>query len=216
MSAQASSNESLVLSYLGLRTAVGAIGIALPFVLALGKMLFESPGLQNSISDYYYTGMRNIFVGSLCAIGVFMLSYHGYDRGDDIGGDFAGLFAIGVALCPTTPEVDVRSYDRILGILHLVFAGGFLLTLAYFSLVLFRKTDPRKIPTPRKLQRNSVYKACGYAILACLALIAVAKLVPLSSMIERLNPVFWLESLAIVAFGLSWFTKGEAILGDLT
>jgi hypothetical protein len=149
MSAQASSNESLVLSYLGLRTAVGAIGIALPFVLALGKMLFESPGLQNSISDYYYTGMRNIFVGSLCAIGVFMLSYHGYDRGDDIGGDFAGLFAIGVALCPTTPEVDVRSYDRILGILHLVFAGGFLLTLAYFSLVLFHRDSNQEVTSCR-------------------------------------------------------------------
>ena len=30
----------------------------------------------------------------------------------------------------------------------------------------------------------------------------------------KLNPVFWLESLAIVAFGVSWFVKGEAILKD--
>ena len=29
-----------------------------------------------------------------------------------------------------------------------------------------------------------------------------------------LEPIFWLESVAIVAFGLSWLTKGETILKD--
>jgi hypothetical protein len=28
------------------------------------------------------------------------------------------------------------------------------------------------------------------------------------------NPVFWLETIAILAFGVSWLTKGEAILKD--
>jgi hypothetical protein len=28
------------------------------------------------------------------------------------------------------------------------------------------------------------------------------------------QPVFWLESISVVAFGISWLVKGEAILND--
>ena len=30
----------------------------------------------------------------------------------------------------------------------------------------------------------------------------------------RFSPLFWLEAVAVVAFGVSWLTKGEAILAD--
>src|SRR4030088_235470 len=92
--------DALVISYLGLRKAVGIIGIALPFVLAFGKILLEGPGILNSVSAYYHTGMRDVFVGSLCAIAIFLMSYHGYERKDDIAGDVACIFALGVALLP--------------------------------------------------------------------------------------------------------------------
>ena len=214
MNQQAVSNDSLVLSYLGLRKAIGIIGIALPFVLAFGKILLEGPGIQSSISAYYYSGMRDVFVGSLCAIAVFLMSYRGYERVDDIAGDLACVFALGVALFPTTPDVNATSRDKIVGAMHLIFAAGFFLTLAFFSLVLFRKTNPTRKPTRAKEQRNLVYTACGYAILACIALIAVVAFLSNDSPIKRLDPVFWLEATAIVAFGLSWLTKGEAILKD--
>jgi hypothetical protein len=77
MNPQFGPQEPLVLSYLGLRKAVGIIGLALPFVLAFGKILLQSPGIQDSISAYYYTDMGNVFVGSLCAIGVFLMSTRG-------------------------------------------------------------------------------------------------------------------------------------------
>jgi hypothetical protein len=32
--------------------------------------------------------------------------------------------------------------------------------------------------------------------------------------VKGYHPVFWLEALAIFAFGTSWSTKGEAILRD--
>jgi hypothetical protein len=58
---------------------------------------------------------------------------------------------------------------------------------------------------------------CGWAMLSCLALIAVYKLFlpddPMSP-IAAIKPVFWLESIAIIAFGISWLTKGETILKD--
>lgn len=207
-------DNSLVISYLNLRKAVGIIGISLPFVLALGKRLVDGPGIQSSISAYYHTGMRDVFVGILCAIGVFLLSYRGYDRRDDFAGTLAGIFAVGVALFPTSRVEGAVARDTS-GTLHLVFAALFFLTLAYFSLVLFRKTDPTRPPTSRKKQRNVVYAICGWTILACLALIAAVSLLPADSPIRALDPVFWLEALAVVAFGVSWMTKGEAILKDL-
>src|SRR6266852_8308761 len=91
MNPQPNPQDSLVLSYLGLRKAVGIIGFALPFVLAIA-----GPGIQGSISCYYYTDMRNVLVGSLCAIGVFLMSTRGYDLRDEIAGRLACVFAIGV------------------------------------------------------------------------------------------------------------------------
>src|SRR5207245_4583836 len=78
MNQQRGTEDTLVLSYLELRKAVGIIGFALPFALAFGKILLQGRGIQSSISGYYYTDMRNVFVGSLCAIGVFLMSCRGY------------------------------------------------------------------------------------------------------------------------------------------
>ena len=87
------------------------------------------------------------------------------------------------------------------------------LTLAYFCLALFTQTAGD--PTRQKLQRNIVYRICGYAILACILLIAVVNLLLKGdSPVQALHPVFWLESTAVIAFGVAWLTKGEMILKD--
>ena len=205
-------DDALVLSYLSLRRAVGLIGIALPFVLAAGKSLTEGFGLRGSMSSYYYTAMGDVFVGSMCAIAVFLMSYRGYEHRDDVAGNWGCAFALGVALFPTTPELGATARDNLVGAVHLACAAGLLLTLAYFSLRLFRLMGPN--PTPQKLQRNRVYAACGYTILACVALCVVVKLLPGNAFLLRFSPLFWLEAVAVVAFGVSWLTKGEAILAD--
>lgn len=213
MNRQATFDNSLVLSYLGLRKAIGIIGTALPFVLALGKSFIESPGIEPSISAYYYTRMGDVLVGSLCAIAVFLMSYRGYGRADRAGGVLACVFGVGVALFPTTPEHPTPA-QSVIGVLHLLSAAAFFLTLAYFSLALFRKTDSPGQETHGKINRNRVYTACGYTILACLAAIVVVGQLPDGSPVRQLDPLFWLESIAVVAFGVSWLTKGEAILKD--
>jgi hypothetical protein len=202
----------LVISYLGLRKAVGFIGLLLPIVLALGKILLEGSGLQCSISAYYHTDMRNVFVGSLCAIGVFIGSYRGYDIRDEIAGRIASVFAIGVALFPTN-RCDAAASP--ISKLHWTFAAILFLTLAYFCLALFTKTAPDRPPTRQKLQRNALYRACGYAIVASILIIGIDKFVPsVNTWLAPISPVFWLESIAVIAFGLAWLTKGEAILKD--
>jgi hypothetical protein len=160
--------------------------------------------------------MRDVFVGTLSVIGFFLLSYKGYERSDDIAGDLGCVFAVGVALFPTTPDGTAASGARLIGYVHLAFAALFFLTLIYFSLFLFTKTDPNKSPSRRKLQRNKVYKACGYTMGICILLIAIYSFLPdtMASLLEAYKPVYWLEALAVLAFGISWFTKGEAILKD--
>ena len=218
MEKNASQNMSLVFSYLELRKAIGILGMALPLVVSLGAWLFFRAGIQRSISAYYHTGMRDVFVGTLFAIGFFLLSYKGYERSDAIAGDLGCLFAVGVALFPTAPEGQVTGAARLVGTVHLVFAGLFFLTLIYSSLFLFTKTDAARTPTTRKLQRNMVYRACGYTMAACIVLIMLYFFL-LEDFVPQLagsRPVYGLEALAILAFGISWFTKGEAILKDET
>ncbi|HEX2712002.1 MAG TPA: hypothetical protein VHM88_07240, partial [Candidatus Acidoferrales bacterium] len=83
-----------------------------------------------------------------------------------------------MALFPTTPLIRATSRDHLIGAVHLSFAALLFLTLAYFSIVLFTETDPHKKPTRQKLQRNTVYRICGYTILACIFLVVVVKLPP--------------------------------------
>ena len=72
---QGDQHSNLTFSYLALRKAVGWIGILLPFVLMLGgRLIFREDFTLKNISLYYYTGMRNVYVGALCSIGLFLFS----------------------------------------------------------------------------------------------------------------------------------------------
>jgi len=201
--------RTLVASYVFLRQAIGYLGLTLPIVLAIGGLVSHTV-IQDSMSAYYHTDMRNIFVGVLCAIGVFMLSYRGQEWQDVLAGDLACVFAIGVAWFP----VNLPGGTSPIGYIHYFFATSLFLTLSYFSLCLFTKTDPVKRPTRKKLQRNVVYKICGYTMLGAIALIGVIKVLGLDASgaaLHDLDPVFWLEATTVVAFGISWLIKGEGI-----
>ena len=59
-----------------------------------------------------------------------------------------------------------------------------------------------------------MYRVCGCVMLACIALVGIVGLLPNKTFADQFNPVFWLESTAVVAFGVSWLTKGETIFKD--
>lgn len=211
-----SGNQSLIISYRGLRKIVGILGLSFPFVLFGGAYLFFDLGIQSSISSYYHTGMRDVFVGTLCVIGFFLLSYRGHERKDDYAGDVACAAALGIAFFPTAPDGLVSNEAVVLDHIHLAFAAIFFATLIYFSLALFTKMNPDVTPTRRRQQRNRVYRICGATMLTCISLILIYKLAPeaLAAVFDAWHLVYWLEALAIAAFGLSWLTKGRVILND--
>jgi TRAP-type C4-dicarboxylate transport system permease small subunit len=99
---------------------------------------------------------------------------------------------------------------------HGAFSLGFFAILIYFSIVLFTKTGENKEPTPKKLQRNLVYRICGATMILCIVLASIylAQDCASRATLAHLNPVYWMETIAIITFGISWIVKGEAILAD--
>ena len=206
---QAGHWDPRVISYMTLRKAVGYVGISLPFVLAAGNWLIFSGRLQQSVSDYFYTGMRGVLVGGLCVIGAFLLAHRGDHRWDRLVTNAAGIGAVGVALCPTPPSHPSLK-AAIFGYCHFAFGAVMFTALAVIALWLFREPGPGQ---GLSQVRDRVYLTCGIVMVAALALTGIASL-PLATGLSGLDPVFWLETTATAAFGVCWLVKGQAILRD--
>lgn len=205
--------QSLMMSYLSLRKSVGAIGMALPFTLSLGNIALGGQGIEDTMSAYYYTQMGDVFVGSLFAIAVFLLSYHGHDWQDRLTGLACGVGAIGVALFPVVPEPQ-NLQQRLTDLTHAGSAALFFLGLAVFCLVLFKRSEPSKPPSAAKIKRNQIYTICGWLIVLCVAMIGVQHFIIQSTALRDIHLIFWLEATGIFAFGVSWFVKGQGLLSD--
>lgn len=123
--------KNLVMSYHRMRRCVGYLGIGLPFALLIGDWMFhnlkiyQNPKLmlmckdnytsanhsRDSISEYFYTPMGELFVGTLCAVAFFLFLYKGYDKkegefmpSDSFMTNFAGICALLVAIFPMDLE----------------------------------------------------------------------------------------------------------------
>ena len=221
---RSTSTNTVVLSYYTMRRMVGLIALALPFALAAGSILtallgsghLSHPLLERSISDYYYTPMRDYYVGSLCAIAAFLACSRGYDLHDEITGYLAAACVLGVACCPSFNPRSIRytQLDFVFGLIHTAFAALMYLMLAYICIFLFRKSSSKKPFTHRKRDRNRIYVASGLIMVACM--IAMVSLTILK-VVERRHPshwLFWCEALALGAFGVAWLTKGEGFMRD--
>ncbi len=217
-------NDGYVISFLTLRKLVGILGMALPFALLIGYFLFEKNcRFPPSISHFYYTDMGNLFVGTLCAVALFLFAYNGYDKRDMRASKLAGLFALIVAMFPTnfgnyTPDACSRitqGTDTFSNAMH--YGGAVLLfsAFAYFSLVLFTKSSQQGKIHGQKLIRNYIYKTCGWVIVVCIVAIALIGLIDSwYQAIKQYKPTYVLETIALLAFGYSWLIKGETFFKD--
>jgi hypothetical protein len=203
-----------VRSYLELRSAVGWIALGLPPVLLLSSWLL--PGRHDippSISGYYYTPMRNVLEGSLCAIGLFNLCARGYEWRDELAGFVSALCALGVAFCPTFPPGGGTPLQDRMGRLHNYFAELFFITLAIMCLALFRSTAANRTRTRNKGRRNAVFTVCGIVMaVAGIVDFICHRLRPIPH-IGPLGSIFCCEMIALEAFGVAWLVKGKTILG---
>lgn len=229
------SSSDFVIDYKQLQLIIGILGVSLPFVLIISNSLYHgfAEEVLSSISRYYYSPVKHIYGGIIFTIAIFLYAYRGYCNDveykddcpqflcwinipDNIAGNIACFFAVLLVLFPTSFVPGESNY---ISRLHFVFAAGFFLTLIYFSLCLFTRgsTDNR---TEQKIKRNKIYKTCAAIMFICIVTIGIFKLdwvekyPELKSWLEYYDYVFWLESLALWTFGISWFVKAETIFKD--
>lgn len=196
-----------IISYLKLRVLIGATGILLPILVFVGKWISEgSASLEFSISDYYNNGAGgDVLVGILFVLGFFLMTYKGPDPIDNKTANIGCVAALGVALFPTTFCPKCWVYY-----LHFGFALVLFSVFIFFSIVLFRKTNPNKKMTTKKKYRNRIYMICGVIMILCIAAIAVSLGLLDESIAQKYKLVYWFESIALVSFGISWITKSES------
>lgn len=222
MSASEHPKSQYIISYLTIRKSIGFIGISLPAALFLGNLLVgQCRNLEDSISHFYYTIMGDVFVGALCAVSLFLFTYRGYDPVDNKVTSLAGLCALGVAFFPTSSigaECMVAKWpyspfrNLYMPWIHYSFASLFFLTLAYMAYFQFTKSKGEM--TPQKVWRNQYYQMSAIAIVICIAVIFLIHIVPLFQGFEQYKSTFWLEWLALLAFGSAWLVKGELFWED--
>ena len=220
MSSQLSEKaNTLVLSYLSIRRGIGLIGILLPVLLApFGWLLFAIP-FQDNLSSYYHTEMRDVFVGSLCAIGIFLFCYRGYDSIENWTANLGCFSALGVALFPLDPNSDPLYQRSIVGYVHSFCGGLFFLTLAMYSLFHFPSASVAKHEiAPHEAERNFIYRSSGLVILlSMLAMGTYLFLFPAEwkRTFNQYNFLLWMEWIAVWAFACAWLTKGRTMVADL-
>ena len=163
-------DSALAAAYTHLQQIVGVIAVSLPFVLIIGNRALSGDELETSISAYYHTTMGGVFVGALCALAVFFLSYNykplpGFNLDNKLS-TLAAIAALGVAFFPTTSDASVSTQsEQVVGRVHLTFAGLLFALLAVFALFLFPRSGGAK--TAAKKHRNIVYRTCGVVIVVC-------------------------------------------------
>jgi hypothetical protein len=215
---QSEGRLSFTKSYMWTRLFVGVIGIAMPVVLlALDPLLFRESSIRGSLSAYYHSGMRDWFVGSLCAIGVGLFTYMGTRLGsfDNWVSTISGACAILVAFFPTntvagqTPtRLQAELGEVLVARIHFSFAAIFIALLGLMCLR-FGIGDGRR--TDRTEMQRKTWRVVHFACAGAIWLSVMALAVILLANIPASHAILIGEVVAVVAFGLSWFFKGSEL-----
>jgi len=246
-SAATPETNQVMRGYMVLRNAIGLIAVALPFAVYLGNWIIFSHHrfacllpvgnqLPDSLSGYYYSHMRNFFVGSMCAAGVFLIFYRGDDRLERIVTNIAGVFAVGIAFFPTSPPHVSRGcgsvptilpepapHASIIAWVHTGCLVGLMASIALMAVRFAREHSEEQkrnmVAEDQEVERDSrlkgrskkLYYGCIGAMLAAFIFAGVQQL--FKGHLKAQAPwLYYAEMVAFLAFGGAWFVKGRAIV----
>lgn len=209
-----------------LRISVGAIGASLPITLIIWNAI-KGAGtiIPASMSGTYYTSARNLFVGALCALGVFLFGYR-HTTLQNWCTSFAGVCAVLVAFNPTAPAKPLTEPGWV-NYLHHAAAMALIATLGLFCWVIFFATHPQRVQHAgsTEARRLSTWLADIRATLQhswkCRIYFSAGLLVLISGLLAVYTgvwPVGWstgwpslylFEGIAVFSFGVAWFTSAS-------
>lgn len=220
--AEGERHDSVIRSYLLMRAVIGILGVLLPLVLLFGDswLLQGNATARGSLSAYYHSGMRDYFVGTLLVVGFCLLIYKVFERSlDNTLTFFAGIAAIGVAFFPTKlppgggplTSLQDRLGEGRVETIHYSCAFVLFISLAIVSWFFGRREGARgdrpkmmRGPHPEAKVRRAIHQTCAVVVTAAVAFIFVTRVVDIFGAKDLLIG----ESVAIMAFGISWAYKG--------
>ncbi|MFN3600813.1 MAG: hypothetical protein ACK4UY_05425 [Dietzia sp.] len=187
-------------TYFVLRMVIAFGAIVLPTALLAWVAVDPDLPMMGSLSAFYYSPARSLFVGVLVAIGVALVAYRGYTRGENALLNVAGILSVVVALVPTgdsaLPGPDPAS------VIHVVAAAGFFL-LAALSIFFYGQETLVSITDPDQRRRYRM----AYRVLAVLVVAFPAAAVLVAWLAGPSVALFAGESAALYAFAAFWLVK---------
>lgn len=221
--AKPSSHQQLGWTFITQQRVIAVLSFFLPLFL-IGWSILSGQGIRGSISEYYYTPVRDVFVGTLSALALFLWSYRGYHptnpelRADRVVAKIASVAAALTALAPLKPrgaDWSCTLLQCVVGVditywIHNIAAAVFLTALAVFCLILF----PMSAIPNRDMGRNLViYGVSGATMIIAVLLMVLWTFLPVEIyfMLGKYKPILFLETVALMAFATSWLLRSSAV-----
>ena len=206
--------QHMLATYRTLRFVMFSIAFSFPLVL-VGYGWWLGVPIQHSLSAYFYAGhdkfaaLRTIFVGVLCALGAALIAYRGVSPRENWALNFAGVFAVCVALFPMLwPEPPDK--PTVGSGWHVLLAQSLFASLFYVAL--FRKED-----TIEQIKDESVrkrYKA-AYIMTGWVMVLSPVSAWGITLLAGRASHlVIALEWAGIWAFAGFWLVKSFEMRGS--
>lgn len=211
-------HHDLILSYIWIRRFVGIVGAATPALVIL-YFLWSGEPWKKSISDAYHTGAREVIVGGLSAIAVFLWAYRGHEdhtwlRSDKVVARIAAVSAFVAAHFPNAivPGVSLTwtqmAFDaELVKNLHNLATVVFYLALAWFCLDNFCRHGAYGKPSETKMDRVFIYRVCGGLIIGT----AIGIVLVHFTFEDQGTWIFWLECIGVWLFSVCWLIKGKTL-----
>ena len=195
------SEKEAVFDYKFLRTLLGVIAFALPF-LTDGVSSERLP----SISYSYYTEGHDAFFGMLLVIATLLLAYNGFSLKEKLASKLAAVATVLVAVFPTNCE---GCGPNLTSSIHYGSAAIAFLVLIYFCFGPFRERAQMR---GQKGQRRAIaYMVCGSIMSICLAVAVIAQFTRPADVVAASRITYWTEAFALGAFGVAWFVAGKVL-----
>lgn len=201
--------KHILSTYLTLRFGIAVIAILFPALLYVGGKLYAGLPLQDSMSAYYHAAvdghsMRNWFVGILFAVGAFLYLYKGYSNKENIALNFAGAFAVGIAIFP----MEWNCGDHCAKVSpHGVSAVLFFISIAFVCLRCASDTLKFIDSETTRNRFRALYRSLGVAlVLSPIGAFLITAVFQLQGSLT-----FFVEALGILAFSAYWIAKSREI-----
>lgn len=186
------------------RFALGVICGLLPLVCLLFGLFGEARGINyegwyESISATYFANSSPCMIAALSLCAGFLFSYKGYDLGDRVYTIVAAVSALLIVACPcaAAPMEYIGLFAlpaKVSDFVHMAAAIALFGSFALMTLTQFPKGGHKR--------RNTIYRICGWTMLAFMALVAISTVTGLPGYMTMIC-----EAGMLWAFAVAWIIK---------